>query len=198
MIDTELIIRCQLGDEKSYDELYKVIGKRALWTAYLHAGRMDIAEDIIQETFFECFRDINKLRKPETFSIWFNRILVRKCWYVIKKERKQTTLSLDDGLDEHLKDETNVSEIAETNQTYQVLKEAVNKLSPPMRTTIILHYYNNMTIEEIAKVMKCFQGTVKSRLYYAKRTIKEILSKEMEFAESDRVRCDRKECIVNE
>jgi len=179
MIDSNLIKRCQQGEEDAYDELYRAIGKKALWTTYLMAGRMDIAEDIIQEVFFECFRSINKLKKPELFPVWFNRILTRTCWHMVYKEKKKAAKSLDDDILVELKSDSNDYERIEKNQTNVVIREAINKLSSSMRTTVILYYYNEMTIKEIAQVMNCFEGTVKSRLYYAKKVLSKELKREL-------------------
>ena len=79
MVDQDLVKRCQLGEEGAFDSLYMAVFKKAFWTAYLLSGNTEKSEDIIQETFYECFRDIGKLRNPELFQAWFNRILVRKC-----------------------------------------------------------------------------------------------------------------------
>jgi len=179
MVDSDLIKRCQQGEEEAYDELYKTVGKKALWTTYLLAGNMNIAEDIIQEVFFECFRSINKLQKPELFPVWFNRILTRTCWRIVYKEKKKAAKSLDDEVLVELKIEDDDFERIEINQTNLKIREAINRLSPSMRATVILHYYNEMTIKEIAQVMNCFEGTVKSRLYYAKKVLGKELKREL-------------------
>jgi len=179
MINPDIIKRCQQEDLSAYDELYRAAGKKALWTVYLLAGRMDIAEDIVQEAFFQCFRNIRKLEKPELFPVWFNRILIRTCWHMVSKERKKPALSFEaEGLDQ-LKSEENVLEKVESDQMSHVIREAVNRLKPSMRSTVVLYYYNNLTISEIAQVMGCFQGTVKSRLHYAKKVLQKELKKEL-------------------
>lgn len=179
MINPDIIKRCQQEDLSAYDELYRAAGKKALWTVYLLAGRMDIAEDIVQEAFFQCFRNIRKLEKPELFPVWFNRILIRTCWNMVSKERKKPALSFEaEGLDQ-LKSEENVLEKVESDQMSHVIREAVNRLKPSMRSTVVLYYYNNLTISEIAQVMGCFQGTVKSRLHYAKKVLQKELKKEL-------------------
>jgi RNA polymerase sigma factor (sigma-70 family) len=178
MIDLNIIERCQLGEEAAYDELYEAMYKKSLWTAYLIAGHMDIAEDIIQEAFLECFRNIKKLNKPELFPVWFNRILVRISWHIVYKEKKKSVTNYDDDLILTLTDDNNDFEEIETKQTNLSIRKAINKLKPTMRMTIILYYYNNMTIKEISSALNCFEGTVKSRLYYAKKLLQKDLKHE--------------------
>jgi RNA polymerase sigma factor (sigma-70 family) len=166
MIGFDLIVRCQKGEESAFDALYHAIAKKALWTAYLMVGQKDKAEDILQETFYICFRDIVKLRKPELFQAWFNRILVRNCWKA--REKRYEAESLDTSNMEQLPNDFNVLETVESNHTKLIIRNAIDKLSLPLRTTIILFYYSDLSIIEIANAMNCLQGTVKSRLHYAK------------------------------
>lgn len=65
MIDTELIERCQSGDEEAFEALYKATYKKAYWTAYLIYDNSNKLEDLLQDVYYECFRDIGKLRQPE-------------------------------------------------------------------------------------------------------------------------------------
>ncbi len=176
MIDPELIKRCQEGDEEAFDALYRAVYKKTVWTAYLVCGNMDRSEDIVQETFYECFRDIPKLRDPNLFQAWFNRILIRKCQKQLRK--KFTVESLDDENAPDPADDISVADIVETNQTSRSVREAVLRLRAPLRTTVILFYFHGLNISEIAKVMKCFQGTVKSRLHYAKQKLGKELANE--------------------
>lgn len=169
MIDSELIKRCQSGDEEAFNSLYRTVYKKAVWTAYLVCRNSNGAEDIVQDAFYECFRDIGKLQKPELFQAWFNRILIRKCQKHMR--RKFPVVSLNDDNAPELKDDIGVTDIAETNMVNRQVREAVNRLNSPLRTTVVLFYYNELSIGEIAQVMNCFQGTVKSRLHYAKKKL---------------------------
>lgn len=196
MVDSDLIKRCQSGEEEAYDSLYKVVYKKALWTAYLICRNTDKAEDIIQETFYECFRDIGKLRKTELFQAWFNRILIRKCRKLTRN--RIPAESLDDDNKIELKDDVNVLDIVETNQLNLQVRKAIDRLRTPLRTTIILFYYNELSIKEISQVMNCFQGTVKSRLHYAKKILYRELEKEVFPANQITQNHNSKEGIVYE
>ncbi len=198
MIDPDIIKRCQQEDRSAYDELYKAAGKKALWTVYLLAGRMDIAEDIVQEAFFQCFCSIKKLQKPELFPVWFNSILLRTCWHMVSKERKKTAVSIEAEVLAGLKSEEDVLEKVESDQMNSVVREAVNRLKPSMRSIVVLYYYNDLTIREIAKVTGCLQGTVKSRLHYAKKVLQKELKKEFSDVYIHKSGYTGKECTANE
>ncbi|NLD49132.1 MAG: RNA polymerase sigma factor [Clostridiaceae bacterium] len=201
MIDPEIIKRCQQEDQDAYDDLYRAAGKKALWTVYMLTGKMNTAEDIVQEAFFQCFRNIKKLQKPELFPVWFNRILLRTCWHMVYKEKKGSAVSLEAESLSDLKSDENVLEKVESDHISSVIREAVNRLKPSMRSTVVLYYYNELTIREIAQVMGCFQGTVKSRLHYAKKVLEKELKKEISeeyIRMSGNPGCTGKECTANE
>lgn len=201
MIDPEIIKRCQQEDQTAYDELYSAAGKKALWTVYQLTGKMNIAEDIVQEAFFQCFRNIKKLQKPELFPVWFNSILIRTCWHMVSMEKKKPAVSFDSEDFSDIKSDENVLEKVESDHVSKVIREAVKHLKPSMRSTVVLYYYNGLTIKEIAQVMGCFQGTVKSRLHYAKKELEKVLKKEFSdenIHKSGYTGCTGKECTANE
>ncbi len=164
-----LIRGCQQGDPGSFEQLYKSYSKNALGTAYLIAKHRDIAEDIVQEAFFQCYRGIKKLKDPDAFDVWFYKLLVRLAWKMTSEYRH--TKPLDELQDEVVTGISQLDAALEGKENKLILYEAVGKLSLPLRTVIILHYFNDMTIKQIAMVLDCFQGTVKSRLHNARKQL---------------------------
>ncbi|WP_312352804.1 RNA polymerase sigma factor [Aminipila sp.] len=170
MVDINLIIRCQKGELSAFEELYENYSTKAVRTAFSIVNKYELAEDIIQEAFYECFRDISKLYTPEAFEVWFYRILVRTSWRMKSDEKKFFHEQLE-TYESRMKDPHDCFEEIESNE----LAYAINRLSLPMKTTVILYYYNGLSVREIAGIMNCFQGTVKSRLYNSRK----ILAKEL-------------------
>lgn len=165
-----LIMRCQQGDREGFAELYRQYSQKALGTAYLISGHRGIAEDILQEAFYQCFRKIKDLRSPEAFDIWFYRLLVRIGWTMAAKQQNHVSW---DELQEQVP-------LAVPDDTELLLWEAINKLSTPLKTVTILYYYNDLSVKEIAKVLGCFQGTVKSRLHNARKVLQKELGEDCE------------------
>lgn len=174
---TTLIKRWQQGDLGSFEELYKVYSKNAMGTAYLIAKHRGIAEDIVQEAFFQCYKQLKNLKDPGAFDVWFYKLLVRLAWKM-SSEYKDTK-PLDEISNETVYDSGSLGKGMDWQENKLIVHEAVDKLSPPLKTVIILYYFNDMTIKQIATVLGCFQGTVKSRLHNAKKLLEKELDESL-------------------
>ncbi len=138
------------------------------------------AEDILQETFLQVYLKINKLSKSEAFESWLYRITVNLCYEAIREKGKKEISYMDEELaiDSSLfMTEINMPEdIALKKELYKLLHDNIFSLRVKHRVVVILHYFNEFSISEIADIMNCSEGTVKSRLFYARKILKEALS----------------------
>ena len=163
-MDEENIVRRMIdGDMEAFGTLMERYEKPALRAAWLISGNAADSEDIVQETFTACYLNRKKLREPAAFKTWFYRILTRSAWKICKKTGRECPEVLETCI---MKEEE------------RILFEAVEKLPPKQKTVLILYYYNDLPIREIAKVCGVFEGTVKSRLYHAKEQLKKVLTQE--------------------
>lgn len=170
----DLIKLCQLGDIKGLEELYRQYSSNALGTAYLIAGRKGLAEDIVQESFLQCFHCVKKLKDTKTFDAWFYKILVRTAWRMVWKYNRTTYL--DTSSENSISDINNSG--LETVDTSIDVYEAIDKLSIQLKTVVILYYFNDMSVKNISKVLDCFESTVKSRLHNARKQLQKYLDTE--------------------
>lgn len=174
MTEREILIDVMKKDKKAFEQLVALYQTKALRTAFLICQNKDLAQDIVQESFVRCYLNINKLLYPEAFRSWFYKILHRTALEYIRREKKYLPVDTvfesskeafqDDLFDNYLE-----------KQQYQRLKEAIQTLSIAQRTVLVMHYFNGMSIEEIAEATTSFQGTVKSRLFFARKKLKSVL-----------------------
>ena len=175
MDENEIIKLCQLGDKKAFELLYEKNITKAMQTSYLIVNNKLLAEDIVQEAFIECYRDIKYLKHPEAYKSWFYKILLRNSWRLAKRERRHKTEELN--LDSIKIVESDFdSKVFESTDLENIVQKSIENLKAKLRNIVILYYFNDMSVKEIAKVIGCFEGTVKSRLYTARK----ILKKELE------------------
>lgn len=175
MDQKQLIDRCQLGDLVSFEELYSLYRQKALGMAYIIGGSRNMAEDIVQEAFVVCYQHIRQLKDPDMFNTWFYRILVRVGWRMVKKQKRHVSID-ESGTEKipNLSYNSKESQIDKINDNL-LIREAIRKLTLPIRSVVILYYFNELTVKEISKILDCFQGTVKSRLHKARKQLKQDL-----------------------
>lgn len=177
--ETELVRRMKQGERAAFDRLYEQYYDRLYRTACMITGNRTDGEDVTQETFIKVYLHCGKLKKDEQFRCWLYRILNRTAWQTAKKHAKE-------------RPEERILELADTStadfpenrmlqdEQGRAIVEAIRKLDYQQRTTVILYYYNGLGTKEIAGAMQCMEGTVKSRLYYARKKLRMLLEDEME------------------
>jgi RNA polymerase sigma-70 factor, ECF subfamily len=151
-------------------------GTRLLRSAYLLCGDETEAQDLVQETFLQALKSVYRFRGDSAVYTWLYGILRNLCH---RHLRNQKRLVFEEALLLRL-----ASEPSSDNSSDQVfyttnLAEALQKLSPEHRETIVLRYVENMKIGEIAAHTGVSTGTIKSRLHYAVRCLEELLPSEM-------------------
>lgn len=175
--EKELIVRLKQGEKQAFDLLYEKYKNTAMRMAYFITNSKTNSEDIVQESFIKCYQNISKLRDNEGFRPWLFKILTRTAWKHCKKYSKEipqeeVTLWQDKEIEESsldiiLKEENSVT-----------LMKFVSSLPVKQRLVVTLYYYNELSTKEIAKILGCLEGTVKSRLFNARKTLKEMLIQE--------------------
>ena len=173
-----LVRQMQAGNTAAFDEIYAAYEQKAVRTAALICGEVSLAEDVTQEAFVTCLLQIEKLQNPYCFSSWFFKILIRCAWKQIKK--KQKLMPVEEILAEGAQGLPPVfdSYPSEQRARYEKLYAAINNLGQKQRTTLILYYFNDFSIKEIAQITSSLEATVKSRLFAAKNRLRKALAEE--------------------
>lgn len=165
----------QDGDDAAFDLIFAAYQKQAVRTAFLITGDAALAEDAAQDAFVSCLLHIQKLREPQRFRAWFFRILTRCAWSAAGKKPLATDWeetaerSLPPAFDQYP---------SERKAAYEALYRALDGLGQKQRTTVILYYFNDFSIREIAEATGSLEATVKTRLFAAKRRLRQALEKE--------------------
>ena len=177
-MEEALVRRMQAGDESAFDELFACYQKQAVRTAALITGDVSLAEDVAQEAFVLCLLHICELRDPARFRSWFFRTLTRSAWKAM--EKKLPTVDWENMPEPTAEDGPYPSEKA---AAYEKLYQALDGLGKKQRTTVILYYFNDLSIKEIAQITGDLEGTVKTRLFAARRRLKRVLEAEYQKGE---------------
>lgn len=167
-----LALRCQAQEPGAFEDLIAVMERPLLYYATSLTGSPDAALDVLQDTWFRAFRTIRKLRDPGSIRPWLYSIVhgiavdhVRKS--VSREQAEREQYETYDDLEEPTFAETDAHS----------LHRALNEISPSHREVLVLHFLEDLSLAEIAQVVGCPEGTVKSRIHHAKREVKKILQR---------------------
>ena len=179
-----LVKRARQGDLGAYDELVRRYQERIYATVYHMTANHEDANDLAQEAFIKGYQALKSFKGGSSFYTWVYRIAVNKTINFLKQRKNRSHMSLDD-LDfnaEH--DPDLVALISEKTprreinlaELHEKLNSAMQKLSEPHRLVVTLHDVQGLSHEEIAEIMDCNIGTVRSRLFYARQQLQAYLS----------------------
>ena len=178
-LEGDLVKRARRGELAAYDELVKRYQERIYATIYHMTSNHEDANDLAQEAFIKAFQALKSFKGGSTLYTWLYRIAVNKTINFLKQRKNKHHLSLND-LDfntEHNPDlvalisEKTPHRDAGLAELQKKLNESLLKLSEPHRMVVVLHDVQGVSHEEIAEIMACNIGTVRSRLFYARQQL---------------------------
>jgi RNA polymerase sigma factor RpoE len=177
--EQELVKRTRQGDLSAYDDLVRRYQERIYATLYHMTSNHEDANDLAQEAFIKAFQALKTFKGGSSFYTWVYRIAVNKTINFLKQRKNRSQMSLND-LDfnaEHdpdlvaLVSEKTPRREAGLAELQEKLNEAMQTLSEAHRLVVTLHDVQGLSHEEIAKIMDCNIGTVRSRLFYARQQL---------------------------
>ena len=188
MSDKELAERIKKGDMVAFDELVNLYAKKIINMSYSLLYDAEEAQDAAQEVFIKIYKNINSFRGESSVSTWIYRITRNVCCDILRKRKNTNVISLDFEDKEGHKNEPQdlsptPSEVAEKNERDEFLRKSIASLDEVYKTVITLYDIEGLSYEEIAEVMKCPVGTVKSRIYRARDALRKLLEKNPELFE---------------
>ena len=182
--ESDLVKRARRGDLDAYDELVRRYQQRIYATIYHMTANHEDANDLAQDAFIKAYSALKSFKGGSTFYTWLYRIAVNKTINFLKSRKNKYHLSLND-IDfnaEHdpdlmalISDKT-PTRAAGLNELQKKLNEALLRLSEPHRMVVVLHDVQGQSHEEIAEILGCNVGTVRSRLFYARQQLQGYLA----------------------
>ena len=182
--EMDLVRRAQSGDLEAYDELVKRYQERIYATVYHMTSNHEDANDLAQDSFIKAFQALKSFKGGSSFYTWLYRIAVNKTINFLKQRKNRVHMSLND-LDFNTENNPDLVALisdktprrdAGLKELQEKLNTALLKLSEPHRLVVVLHDVQGMSHEEVAQVMDCNIGTVRSRLFYARQQLQSLLT----------------------
>lgn len=184
-VDASIIARCKKHDKSAFIELFKMYEKYLYKLCYSYVQNEQDAMDIAQEVYIKVFNNISGFNEKMPFHPWFRTISVNTCLN-FKRTLRYDSVSLqetdenDKALEEVVAAKNSVENEILDKELGRLIREDMECLKPKHRMVLVLRYYEGLSYEEIADVLKEPIGTVKTNIYRARNTLKEKLRDVME------------------
>jgi RNA polymerase sigma factor (sigma-70 family) len=166
------------GDRQALTEIYNSTNRMVYFNALKLTQNEEDAQDIVQETYMQAFRSLNRLQDDKAFIKWLKTIVINLSKNYLKKHRP-VLFQTDEQEEQVLRNIPEISEeflpeeYADKKETCRLIMNIVDRLPDAQRTAVLLYYFNELPVEEVAEIMETKDGTIKSRLNYARKKIKE-------------------------
>lgn len=178
--DFDLVTRCLAGQDAAWEDLVRIHTRRVYGICYRFTGKDSEAQDLTQEVFLRIFKSLKSFRAGEgSFTVWLTR-LTRNL--LIDHYRRSRLERATDSLEVHgpmLEEKTSMLARADAmlagREASEILQEALQRLSPELRETVILRDLEELDYREIAQVLNVPEGTVKSRLNRGRAELARVL-----------------------
>ena len=185
----ELVLLARQDDQNAINELYNQTFKKAYFIARTAIKSSDgdyssQIEDILQDAYVKAFSSLDKMEDPEKFQGWLDTIVINRCKDFLKK-KKPTLFSdmasenSDDGSILEFEDsrendrmEFKPEESVDYGETKRLIAEMLDRMPEDQKMCLLMYYYEEMSVRQIAEAMDCSEGTIKSRLNYARKNLK--------------------------
>ncbi|MBN2163724.1 MAG: sigma-70 family RNA polymerase sigma factor [Pontiellaceae bacterium] len=185
--DDDLVLKAQQGDVHAFDQLVKRYHGKIYALTYNMTSNREDAEDLTQDIFVKAYQALPRFKGKSSFYTWLYRIAVNKTINYRKKRNRKRTMSLDQfdneiKLDDIYHDLTSKGSPLRNlslSELQKKLNEAMQNLSDKHRTVVVLHDMQGVPHEDIAKMVGASVGTIRSRLFYARRQLQSELAEFM-------------------
>ena len=184
-IDLSLVRRAKKGDYAAFDLLVLKYQSRIIATVFRYVKEKQLAEDISQEAFIKSFKSIDSFREESSFYTWVYRIAVNTAKnYLVSSKRKGEVLMSDMFQEETFYPEKlsvdSPQDLLNANELRDLIFETLSSLGEETRTALSLREFDGLSYEQIAEIVQCPVGTVRSRIFRGREMIEEIIGKHMD------------------
>ena len=169
-MDRDLVVRARGGDRDAFARLAAAAVTRLDAAARMITRDPERAKDAVQEALARAWRDLPTLRDPDRFDAWLRRLLVRTCIDELRRARSRV---IEVELTEL--DHPRVADSSLALADRDALEHAFRRLDPVQRSLIVMHYYLDLPLAEVAEALSLPVGTAKSRLARARETLRAAL-----------------------
>jgi RNA polymerase sigma-70 factor (ECF subfamily) len=163
----EIIERCLNGDQAAWEQIVRLYRRKVFNVAYKFVGSHDQAEDLTQDVFLKLFKSLDTFDRRANFQTWLISVSRNLCidhYRAVRKERETINRDVDPADHPPISPDMRADTRLERRDRVTLLRRALEKLAPTLRTAVMLRDIQELTYQEIATALRLPEGTVKSRI----------------------------------
>jgi RNA polymerase sigma-70 factor (ECF subfamily) len=181
--DIELVQEVRNGRRQAFTELMRRYQERVYWVARRIVGSHDDADDVVQETFVKAYLALGEFRGDSSFFTWIYRIAVNLSLNALRKRQVLNYLHESELLSRILPSPDDPAKDLENSESESALQRAVATLPEKQKAVFVMRYFDEMTYEEIGRVLKTSVGGLKANYFHALRKVREYMRHEIQDGE---------------
>ncbi|MGB2869694.1 MAG: sigma-70 family RNA polymerase sigma factor [Bacteroidota bacterium] len=175
--DLELIRQFHSGHEAAFNEIVLRYQEKIYWVARRFVNDHDGASDVVQDVFFKAYQALGEFRGDSSLYTWLYRITVNLSLNFVRKQKVKDFFRLDELFEPEAETEAEPDAILERREQTELIEQAIARLPEKQKAVFVMRYYDELTYEEIAKILKTSVGGLKANYFHAVRKIGEYLSR---------------------
>lgn len=178
--DQEYIDRVLEGDHSAFAALVDQYKHLVFTLAMQMVKHQEEAEEVSQDTFIKVFKSLRSYKGDSKFSTWIYRVAYNTCLDRIKKnKRKQQTYTIDEMTENQIQDTENALDIMEQEEKKQAITKCMDSLNPDDRALMTLFYFEELSLDEIGKVLNLKPNNVKVKLFRSRKRLATIMKQQL-------------------
>jgi RNA polymerase sigma-70 factor (ECF subfamily) len=174
-VERELVRKCQSGGARFFEPLVRAYEADALRIASAMIGDVDVARDAVQEAFVKAYRAMDTFDTRRSFRPWFLQILRNQCRDLLRSRKARSRFEVPEDLVNTRALSTDGERVHARREAAELLRRGLAGIDESQREIIVMKEIEDLSYQEIAAALRIPEGTVASRLYHARRSLKQVL-----------------------
>lgn len=172
MTDLERVERCLKGDPQAFDELVREYQRPIYRLCFRFAKNTEDAYDLAQDAFLKAYQGLRSFNRRSSFKTWLYRVAINHCINFTQRQRvRGEEVEIGQAEDHSIQ----IHEVAERKEQMEMLRLALEKLPPRQQSAIRLRIYQQLSYEEISRVLKCTVSTAKTNVFFGLANLRKVM-----------------------
>lgn len=177
MTDIERVERCLKGDQEAFEELVREYQRPIYRLCFRYSRNAEDAYDLAQDAFLKAYQGLHTFNRRSSFKTWLYRVAINNCINHIHRQKTRVE-EMDAEIETTEDPSVHIHEVVEQKEQLELLRRSLERLPPRQRAALKLRVYDELSYEEISKVLKCTVSTAKTNVFFGLANLRKVMKLE--------------------